>query len=241
MLQGRFKLRTIQTTMGVKANECNYSSSPETHHPRFWRAGLRQFLSIGILHRNRFNKAQSLVDQAKVAMVYGFSKNRKLQQTYEIVEQFPECLHATNCFGQTPLHLAAERCASIEVVAYIALKYPKACTIEDYYGKLPLHYLVANSKVFLEEVIMKHLCTPPAIEGLPSVRSYEDDFLDVVEFVIEIFPDALTHEDQRDRNPIETAILHDAPLNVVGLLQRKSRNLWKSREYQKNEIIGRCA
>ncbi|KAL3799155.1 hypothetical protein HJC23_002283 [Cyclotella cryptica] len=129
----------------------------------------------------------------------------------EIIEICPHLLSAQDCLGRTPLHIASGSRARESLIKLLVDAYPKACAIRDNDGMTPLH-MACNSSCKLFEGDNGNVRGPP---------SYE-----VVRALLLPSEDSVTFEDVNEMSPIEYAILSNAPLRVVRLLQRSaSRSL----------------
>ncbi|KAL7533784.1 hypothetical protein ACHAXR_006203 [Thalassiosira sp. AJA248-18] len=120
----------------------------------------------------------------------------------ELVPESPSCV---DCFQRTPLHVAAGTCASLPVIKLLAEAFPQACDIQDDDGKTPLH-MACDSECKIFEGNGDSMRDPPGY--------------DVVEALIHASPLSVLVEDLDDMSALEHAILSDATIQVVGLLQK---------------------
>ncbi len=106
--------------------------------------------------------------------------------------------------NRTPLHIAAGTRANLSTIQLLADAYPAACATLDEGGKTPLH-LACDSACELFEGDEGSDRDPP---------SY-----DVVLTIINAWLSAVPWEDKDGASALEFAILSDAPIKVVRLLQ----------------------
>jgi hypothetical protein len=215
-----------------------------------WRRGLRRMLTRkknpptdGGESSSAAVEGPTSLSEAKMAMVYALGKYQTLEETRQIVEHFPGSLEAVNCFKQTALHVACLRGAQPDVVAYICLQHPKACSMQDQNGKLPLHYLVTQSKRFFEDVAMFNSWFDDVLEEnrQESTTRCIEVYLEMLRTVIKQYTQALGTEDNEEMNPIEVAIVYEAPQTVVCTLQQFSSYMWKEHEAKKRQFAGQGA
>jgi hypothetical protein len=131
-----------------------------------------------------------------------------------VVEQCPDSARAVNTVGRTPLHVASVPGASSDVILYLVQAFPQACQVIDFDGMTPLHYVARAS------------CWTKTGNGILWGTNGGDfegpTYSDMVKVMVQVHPGAVSIEDKDGCNPIEYALLHDAPLDVVHTLQRAS-------------------
>jgi hypothetical protein len=140
-----------------------------------------------------------------------------------IVEQCPDSVRTVNTVGRTPLHVASAHGASSDVILYLVQAFPQACQVIDFDGMTPLHY-VARASYWTK-----------AGHGINWGTSNGGDFegptySDLVKVMVQAHPGAVSIEDEDGCNPIECALLHDAPMDVVNTLQRASARVNKTQD-----------
>ncbi|KAL7524322.1 hypothetical protein ACHAXR_001490, partial [Thalassiosira sp. AJA248-18] len=123
----------------------------------------------------------------------------------QMIKLYPEALEGEDCLGRTPLHVAAGSSASPWVIKLLTINYPQACNIQDEDGRTPLHFACDTSCELFED----DECSP---RGPPT--------LNTVKVLLSGSLDAVTLEDEDEMNAVEYAIISDAPLDVVNLLQK---------------------
>ena len=79
----------------------------------------------------------------------------------KMIQKFPACASIPNRQGNTPLHLACQYGASIEVVRRLYSVYPKAAAQRNFHGLTPLqvalqHSSVSNSNDLVAVFLNKH-------------------------------------------------------------------------------------
>jgi ankyrin repeat protein len=128
----------------------------------------------------------------------------------KMIEICPELTSATDCVGRTPLHVAAGMGASPALIKLIAHACPAACDAQDEDGKTPLHFACDSScQLFEDDALIKP--TSRATPNHDSIRA-----------LLSLSLHAATIEDMDDMNPLEYAIMSNASLKTIKLLQRAS-------------------
>ena len=123
----------------------------------------------------------------------------------KMTELHPESLRIKDCIDRTPLHVAAGSGVSLFVIRILTSKYPHACNIQDEDGRTPLHFACdTNCELFKED-------KESSPRGPPC--------LDTVYALLAGSLDAVTLEDVNDMNAVEYALISDAPIEVITLLQ----------------------
>lgn len=117
----------------------------------------------------------------------------------------PESLTCTDFSRRTPLHVAVGMQASLLTIETLLELYPDACYMQDIEGKTPLH-LACDGACKLFESDLHDL----------NVRIPR---FDVIQTLIDACPESVALEDEDGMSPLEYAILSDAPIKVVELLQ----------------------
>lgn len=129
----------------------------------------------------------------------------------EVVDQMikicPDSPRACDCLNRTPLHVAVGTGASIGVINYLVRCYPEACNIQDEDGRTPLHIECDSESVLFEG--------DEGGRGPPS--------LEVVNALLSGSIKAASMEDEDGTSPIEYAIISNANVRVVKLLQQAAQ------------------
>lgn len=128
----------------------------------------------------------------------------------KMINVCPELPAARDCLGRTPLHVAAGSKVSPLLIRLIAHAYPAACYTVDEDGKTPLH-LACDSSCELFEEDGEDNATPLMPPSHDSIQALLSESLK-----------AVTMEDFDEINPIEYAIMSNASLKTVKLLQFSS-------------------
>ncbi|KAL7537337.1 hypothetical protein ACHAXR_007747 [Thalassiosira sp. AJA248-18] len=128
-----------------------------------------------------------------------------VEMLLELVPESPSCV---DCFQRTPLHVAAGTGASFPIIKLLAEAFPQACVIQDDDGMIPLH-LACDSACQLFEGDGDSARDPP---------SY-----DVVAMLVHASPLAVLVEDLNAMSALEYAILSDASIQVINLLQKATQ------------------
>lgn len=132
----------------------------------------------------------------------------------QMIKLYPQALTGEDCLGRTPLHVAAGSGASPQVLKLLTVNYPEACNIQDEDGRTPLHFACDTSCEMFED----EQSTP---RGPPS--------LDTVRVLLSGSLEAVTLEDVDEMNAVEYAIVSDAGMDVVNLLQRATQRVMKKK------------
>lgn len=132
--------------------------------------------------------------------------NPPLSILNNMIEAHSDALKGQDCVGRTPLHVACGTGAGASIIRRLVKEYPEACDIQDEDGRLPLHLACDTECVLFEGD--KTPRAPPTMEVIRpllagSLRS-------------------VLVEDEDDMSPIEYAIVSDANIKVVKLLQKAS-------------------
>ena len=147
-----------------------------------------------------------------------------LEVVAEMIEAFPQLPSGTDCLGRTPLHVAAGIGASPELIKLIAHSWPAACDVRDEDGKTPLHF-ACDTSTALFEGDLDNECSSRIAPEYESVRALLSESL---------LP--ATMEDFDEMNPLEYAILSDAEMKTVQLLQKAAAANMKSRPRSKSPM-----
>eukprot|EP00985_Skeletonema_marinoi_P003507 scaffold1505_cov146-Skeletonema_marinoi.AAC.21 len=138
--------------------------------------------------------------------------NPPLDMVAQMIRLCPQMTAATDCLSRTPLHVAAGSKASASLIKLIALACPAACEVQDEEGKTPLHFACDSSCVLFkdhnhnnDENDASTSNQPPNHESIRALLSYSIH--------------AATLEDDEEMTPLEHAIMSDASLKTVKLLQ----------------------
>ena len=135
--------------------------------------------------------------------------NPPLSILNKMIKAHSDALKGQDCVGRTPLHVACGTGASANIIRSLVKEYPEACNVQDEDGRLPLH-LACDSECVLFEGDETHRA-PPTLEVIRPLLSGSLRSVLV--------------EDEDDMSPIEYAIVSDADIKVVKLLQKASMTI----------------
>ena len=142
--------------------------------------------------------------------------NPPLDVVAKMVDICPDQLAAKDCLGRTPLHVAAGSSAEPRLIKLIANAYPASCDATDEDGKTPLHFACDSSCELFEDD--------------DANRSMSREVChDTVSALLSESLHAATIEDLDEMNALEYAIMSDAGLRTVKLLQHASSKALQSR------------
>lgn len=133
--------------------------------------------------------------------------NPPLEIIAEIIQICPDSPRARDCLNRTPLHVAAGTNASVAVVQYLVRSYPEACNIQDEDGRTPLHFACDSECLLFEGDQGRR--GPPAFE--------------VVRALLSGSVKAASMEDEDCTSPLEYAIISNAEVKVVKILQQAAQ------------------
>lgn len=128
-----------------------------------------------------------------------------------IVKICPESPRARDCLNRTPLHVASGAGASVGIIKYLVHAYPDACTIQDEDGRTPLHF-ACDSECLLFEGDQDQK-DPPSFEIVYALLSGSVT--------------SASMEDEDEISPLEYAILSNADVKVVKILQQAAQSCMK--------------
>lgn len=130
----------------------------------------------------------------------------------EIIAQMirlrPELVSAQDCLGRTPLHIAAGCSAHPSVIKTLAHADPSTCTVQDEDMRTPLH-LACDRHCNL-------------FEGSEDEKGREPSY-DAVRALLSESLEAAVLEDEDEMNPVEYAIMSNADMKLVKLLQKATQ------------------
>lgn len=143
--------------------------------------------------------------------------NPPLDIVAKMISTCPELPAARDCLNRTPLHVAAGSGASSKLIKLIAYACPASCEAQDEDGKTPLHYACDTTCELFEEDVYNQQSRTPRQVCHDSIKALLSESLH-----------AATIEDVDEMNPLEYAILSDAHLNTVKMLQKASCKSFQS-------------
>ena len=145
--------------------------------------------------------------------------NPPLDIVAKIIRVYPEMLAHRDDFDRTPLHIAADSEVSPMLLKFIARAYPAACDAQDEDGRTPLHYVCDTSS--FSYVLFADTNATPQHQEAPKHEA--------IAALLSESLNAATIEDDDEMSPLEHAIMCEASLKTVKLLQVSARNSLRSR------------
>lgn len=127
-----------------------------------------------------------------------------------ILDLVPESLTCTDFALRTPLHVAVGMQARLSTIEVLVNFYLDACLMQDLEGKTPLHLACDGACKLFETDLHDNL----------TIRTPK---FDMIRTLIDTCPGSVQLEDYDGMSALEYAILSDAPLKVVELLQITTR------------------
>ena len=143
--------------------------------------------------------------------------NPPLDIVAQMIRICPYLTAVTDCLKRTPLHVAAGCKASASLIKLIARAYPAACVVQDEEGKTPLHLACDSSCVLFEDQ------NDDDDENDASTSNQESPNHKSIVALLSISLHATTLEDEEEMSPLEHAIMSNASLKTVNLLQAATR------------------
>jgi len=138
----------------------------------------------------------------------------------KMIQIYPRALVGEDCLGRTPLHVAAGSGVSPSIIKLLTVNYPEACNIQDEDGRTPLLFACDTSCELFED------------EGggdMNSQPSRDPPSLDTVRVLLSGSLDSVILEDVDEMNAVEYALVSDADIEVVNLLQRATQRVMKKK------------
>ena len=150
-----------------------------------------------------------------------------LELLIKVIRMLPKSqVEAQDCTGRTPLHVAAARGANPMILKVLAAMEPKTCTALDEDGRTPLH-LACSAHI---QDTTTSTARKPHHECILSVS------IDSVRALLSESLSASLIEDQDEMSALEYAIMSDASLEVVNMLQMASVECLKEKETQQSIV-----
>ena len=141
-----------------------------------------------------------------------------------IIQLCPQDTMSTDCLNRTPLHVAAGSGAHYTVINVLADAYPRACNVKDHDGRVPLHLACDTSCSLFEDY-------RPAREARISHKT--------IDALLRASPDAATAEDEDGMCAIEYALISDAKIETVRLIQKASQTVLRELAHEKETKAGK--
>lgn len=135
--------------------------------------------------------------------------NPPLDMVAKMMEICPDLPAVKDCLGRTPLHVAAGSAAEPRLIKLVAHAHPASCDATDEDGKTPLHFACDSSCELFED--------DATSQSMPREVCH-----DTIRALLSESLLAATIEDMDEMNPLEYAIMSDAELRTVKLLQKAS-------------------
>ncbi len=132
----------------------------------------------------------------------------------QMIKLRPELVSAQDCLGRTPLHIAAGCAAHPYVIKTLAHADPSTCTVQDEDMRTPLHLACDRHCNLFEEDSEDENGREPSYD---AVRALLSESLE-----------AAVLEDEDEMNPVEYAIISNADIKLVKLLQKATQKVASS-------------
>ena len=179
---------------------------------------------LDLIHNQQWTKLETITSQHKLfriisefiqkcdefngmTLLHAVVKNKPpLHILDAMIYAHSDALKGQDCVGRTPLHVACGTGADAQIVRCLVKAFPQACDLQDEDGRLPLHLACDTDCVLFEG--------DEAPRAPPTVG--------VVKALLAGSLRSVLVEDDDDMSPIEYAIISDANIDVVKLLQKAS-------------------
>ena len=132
--------------------------------------------------------------------------NPPIQVLESILQAHSDAIKGQDCLGRTPLHVACGTGSDPSIIRMLVRAYPEACDVQDVDGRTPLHL-----SCDYECVLFEGDQTPSSPPSIGVVRALLSGSLKPV-----------LVEDEDEMSPIEYALVSEADMEVVELLQQAS-------------------
>jgi ankyrin repeat protein len=140
--------------------------------------------------------------------------NPPTELVIDMLQISPTLIKATDDLGRTPLHMAAGSGVNPDLIKFLANIYPASCVIRDVDGKTPLHHVCDTSCGLFVNDTADH--TTRRLPCHESVKALLSESLH-----------AAIIEDADEMTALEHAILNNAELKTVKLLQHAAVKVHK--------------
>ena len=147
--------------------------------------------------------------------------NPPLDIVVHMIQICPDMPATEDCLHRTPLHVAAGSRASASLIELLASACPSACNVQDVEGKTPLHHACDSCCVLFEE---DHDIGDDNTPARPLNHK-------AIAALLLYSTHAVTLEDEEEMSPLEHAIMSDASMATVKLLQRETKRHEEERTY----------
>ena len=135
--------------------------------------------------------------------------NPPVHMIAQMIDLCPHLTGARDCLDRTPLHVAAGTGASASLIMLLARACPSACTVLDEDGRTPLHLACDISCELFEDEDNIEPRRSPCHATIRELLSHSLH--------------AASLEDDEGTSPLEYAIISDASIEVVCLLQKATQ------------------
>jgi len=125
-----------------------------------------------------------------------------------MVKIMPSSLSERDALGRTPLHIAVGGGAGVDSISFLVASCPRSCGCQDIDGRTPLHFACDSSSQLFEDD--DHVRRDP-----PSYS--------LVQILLSGCGDSAALEDGEGMNAIEYALISEADMRTIRLLQRATQ------------------
>jgi hypothetical protein len=169
------------------------------------------------------------IDSERSALHIVCRAHPPFQVVQKIVLLCPASVKHLDKAGHSPLHSASEWGACPRIIEFLIKRYPRAACMVDMEGKNPLHLCCENCS--FEESCDTGAPWKGSEDGSQADAVWpilaKGPLLPVVKALLKAAPDCVNLEDDEEMNALEYAIMFDADVKVVKVLQKASTNAWK--------------
>ena len=137
-----------------------------------------------------------------------------LEIIVQMIRLRPELVSTQDCLGRAPLHIAAGCSAHPHVIKTLAHADPSTCTVQDEDMRTPLHLACDRDCNLFED---------------PEDSNGRELSYDSVRALLSESLEAAVMEDEDEMNPVEYAIMSNADIKLVKLLQKATQKAASSK------------
>ncbi|KAL7495823.1 hypothetical protein ACHAWT_006321 [Skeletonema menzelii] len=172
------------------------------------------FQQIALSNRQIFDTVSDILNQCNeqfngMTLLHACCRHEPpLEIIVQMIRLRPELVSARDCLGRTPLHIAAGCSAQPHVIKTLAHADPSTCNVQDEDKRTPLHLACDRDCNLFED---------------PEDSKSRELSYDSVRALLSESLEAAVMEDEDEMNPVEYAIMSNADIKLVKLLQKATQ------------------
>ena len=141
----------------------------------------------------------------------GFGLSDRLEVVQLLLQLWPDGAKVADDLGRLPLHDAVFS-GNLEAARLILNQWPAGVEVVDSFGRVPLHIAAGEMVAVDRDELLLYVQFRSIVSG---------DYLELVQLLVEAWPEGLTVADHRGRTPLYVAV-EDGKLQVARWMFRKS-------------------